>query len=316
MKVLPQVEPSFSRNSHMPRSSWSSISASPPAITARNTLLVVMVRIGLILQRPRDGQRKDHILIVHDPDPAAETARFRVLAAKDVRHVASQHRPELLLEPPFVRVAAARRGGEPGTAKTNRTEKGTENVASHDISSRVGVERQTQSARVALRGGRDIVETQTSVQNLISPWNRQTGACEHRRDAKDAEGRTVCFVCGGQAALGARPLELSHGLVQRHQVLGRRSAWTLWTVLKTNPPPAPKMSIRSRTSRRTSSGVPKGSVFCVSTPPPQKRDPVAEPVLQRPRVHAGRRALHRVEDVEARVDDVGQQGDRPSRTSG
>ena len=86
-------------------------------------------------------------------------------------------------------------------------------------------------------------------------------------------------------------------------------AWTLWTVLKTNPPPRPKISIRSRTSRRISSGVPKGSVFCVSTPPPQNVICSPNLLLQRPRVHAGRRALHRIEDVEAGVDDVGQQGD-------
>ena len=68
--------------------------------------------------------------------------------------------------------------------------------------------------------------------------------------------------------------------------------------------------------RRISSGVPKGSVFCVSTPPPQKVSFAAEPLLQRPRVHAGRRALHRVEDVEPGVDDVRQQGDHRAAASG
>jgi len=44
----------------------------------------------------------------------------------------------------------------------------------------------------------------------------------------------------------------------------------LWMDEKTKPPSGANNSIRSQTSRRTSSGVPKGSVFCVSTPPPQK----------------------------------------------
>ena len=39
--------------------------------------------------------------------------------------------------------------------------------------------------------------------------------------------------------------------------------------MKTNPPPGAKVSIRRRTSSRTSCGVPNGSVFCVFTPPPQ-----------------------------------------------
>ena len=85
-------------------------------------------------------------------------------------------------------------------------------------------------------------------------------------------------------------------------------------MLNTNPPPRPKISIRSRTWRRISSGVPKGSVFCVSTPPPQKVIRSPNLLLQRLRVHARGRTLHGVEDVEAGVDDVGQQGDHRAAT--
>lgn len=46
-------------------------------------------------------------------------------------------------------------------------------------------------------------------------------------------------------------------------------AWMLCMELKTNPPPGAKTAQRSRTCRRTSSGVPNGSTFWVSMPPPQ-----------------------------------------------
>src|ERR1039458_6130025 len=49
---------------------------------------------------------------------------------------------------------------------------------------------------------------------------------------------------------------------------GGTSAWMLWTVLKMNPPPGAKSSMRRFTSSRTSCGVPCGSTCCVSTPPP------------------------------------------------
>jgi hypothetical protein len=47
-------------------------------------------------------------------------------------------------------------------------------------------------------------------------------------------------------------------------------AWMLWTVLKTKPPSLEKISQFRNTWSRTSPGLPKGSTFCVSTPPPQK----------------------------------------------
>ena len=47
-------------------------------------------------------------------------------------------------------------------------------------------------------------------------------------------------------------------------------AWMLSIALKTKPPPGAKISHRRSTYSRTSAGVPKGKVFCVSTPPPQK----------------------------------------------
>ena len=93
-----------------------------------------------------------------------------------------------------------------------------------------------------------------------------------------------------------------------------RPAWTLWIVLKTNPPPRPNISIRSRTCWRISPGVPNGSVFCVSTPPAPECDFVAELILQRPRGHAGRRTLDRIENVEPGFNQVGHQCD--DRTAG
>ena len=83
--------------------------------------------------------------------------------------------------------------------------------------------------------------------------------------------------------------------------------WTLWMVLKTKPPPGPKMrDPLADLASRTSSGVPKGSVFWVSTPPPQKVIRSPKSLLERLRVHVRGRALHRVEDVEAGVDEVGR----------
>ena len=45
------------------------------------------------------------------------------------------------------------------------------------------------------------------------------------------------------------------------------SALMSWLEASTYPPPAPKVATRSRTAACTSSGVPKGNVRCVHTPP-------------------------------------------------
>ena len=50
---------------------------------------------------------------------------------------------------------------------------------------------------------------------------------------------------------------------------GGTSAWMLWTVQKTKPPPGASASTLRRTSSATSAGVPRGSMAWVSTPPPQ-----------------------------------------------
>ena len=68
-----------------------------------------------------------------------------------------------------------------------------------------------------------------------------------------------------------------------------------------SPPSAPTVSMRVRTSRRTSSGEPNGKVDCVPIVP-QRHEPLAEAPPQRDRVHALR--LHGVEDVDADLDQV------------
>ena len=85
------------------------------------------------------------------------------------------------------------------------------------------------------------------------------------------------------------------------------AACTLCTVLKTKPPsrlkidPLPDLAAhfvrRAEGKRllRVDAAAPEG-------------DPRAEPVLERLRIHARRRTLHRIEDVEAGVDEVVDQG--------
>ena len=80
------------------------------------------------------------------------------------------------------------------------------------------------------------------------------------------------------------------------------SSWTWCVGPRMSPPPLPMVPRRRRISARTSSGVPKGSVFC-SSMLPQKQQPVAVVALQLGRVHAGR--LDRVEHVDADLDELG-----------
>ena len=99
------------------------------------------------------------------------------------------------------------------------------------------------------------------------------------------------------------------GLVQGQQVFRRRGRLHVVHRVEHESAAAVKnFDPLANLARRICSGVPKGRVFCVSTPPPQKVSLGAEPLFQRLRVHAHRRTLHRVEDVETRLDDVRQQG--------
>ena len=82
------------------------------------------------------------------------------------------------------------------------------------------------------------------------------------------------------------------------------SAWMLCAVQKMKPPPGARVWRRSRTSARTSSGVPKGSVFWIEIEP-WKRETVAEPPLEFAAIHVGHVRLDRVEDVQAAIDQVG-----------
>jgi len=74
-------------------------------------------------------------------------------------------------------------------------------------------------------------------------------------------------------------------------------AWTLCTVLNTNPPPGAKTSQRRNTCSRTSWGEPNGKVFCIHTAAPE-HDAIAEFGLQLLGLHAGGGTLNGVENVE------------------
>ncbi len=89
---------------------------------------------------------------------------------------------------------------------------------------------------------------------------------------------------------------------------GGTLAWILCTVLKTKPPPVPSRAMVSATSRYTSSGVPKGKVCCVSTPPPQKVMRLPNSCFNRCRqVHADGAALYGIQAIHAALHQVGEE---------
>ena len=83
------------------------------------------------------------------------------------------------------------------------------------------------------------------------------------------------------------------------RMLGRGvPGWTLWQEQQMKPSrPAPRVSRQWRTSRRTSSGVPRGRANWLSTPPWKRRRAVRP--LQASHVHAWADMLDRVEHVDA-----------------
>ena len=109
------------------------------------------------------------------------------------------------------------------------------------------------------------------------------------------------------------PVDVAIGLEQRLDVLSGVSAWMLWAVQKMKPPPGPSVSKRSRTSLRTSSGVPKGSVRWIEIDPwKDSRSPKSR--FSFGACHVARLGLDRVQDVQAALDQVGN--DRLDRAAG
>jgi len=78
--------------------------------------------------------------------------------------------------------------------------------------------------------------------------------------------------------------------------------WMLCIVAKTNPFFWLNIRWRSVTCRRTWSGVPKGRIFCVSTPPPQKT--ILPPYLSTSPCGSIPTAEDGIEHVETRLDET------------
>ena len=82
-------------------------------------------------------------------------------------------------------------------------------------------------------------------------------------------------------------------------------AWTLWMVLKTNPPPGAKISQRSSTCLADLAGrAERQHLLRVDAAAPERDAARRKSFLSCSGLHAGGRALHGVEDVEAGLDEL------------
>ena len=88
---------------------------------------------------------------------------------------------------------------------------------------------------------------------------------------------------------------------------GGTSAWMLCTVLKTKPPPGASASTLRRTSSFTClrRAVRQHALRVYAAAP--EDDVLAKVALERDRLHARRADVHRVENVHAHLDEIGQQ---------